>query len=95
MDKFKNLMSPLKIGSCEIPNRLIVGPMVTNMNFDRGLASERYIRYHEEKAKGGWGLIITEDYRTSEHAGGFPHVAGLYNQEQVESHKKLTEAVHK
>lgn len=95
MADFKHILSPGRIGACETANRLVVGPMVTNMNPERGLASEQYIRYHEEKAKGGWGLIITEDYRVSEHAGGYPHIAGLYSEEQVESHKRLTDRIHK
>jgi 2,4-dienoyl-CoA reductase-like NADH-dependent reductase (Old Yellow Enzyme family)/thioredoxin reductase len=69
--------------------------MVANMNPDRGLASEQFIRYHEEKAKGGWGLIITEDFRVSEYAGGYPHIAGLYNEEQVESYKRFTDVIHR
>ncbi|MDR2771750.1 MAG: FAD-dependent oxidoreductase [Clostridiales Family XIII bacterium] len=95
MADFKQLLAPGRIGACEIPNRLVVGPMVANMNPERGLASEQYIRYHEEKAKGGWGLILTEDYRVSEHAGGYPHIAGLYSEEQVESHKRLTDRIHR
>ncbi|MDR0817776.1 MAG: FAD-dependent oxidoreductase [Clostridiales Family XIII bacterium] len=94
MRNFERLLSPGKIGSLVIPNRLVVGPMVANMNPDRGFASEQFIRYHEEKAKGGWGLIITEDYRISEHSGGYPHIAGLYNEEQVISHKYFTDIIH-
>ena len=95
MAEFTHIFTPGIIGGCTIPNRLVVGPMVANMNPERGLASEQYIRYHEEKAKGGWGLIITEDYRINEHAGGYPHISGLYNEEQVESHKRFTDVIHK
>jgi 2,4-dienoyl-CoA reductase-like NADH-dependent reductase (Old Yellow Enzyme family)/thioredoxin reductase len=94
MNRFEHLFAPGKIGNCVIPNRLVVAPMVANMNPDGGVASEQYIRYHEEKARGGWGLIITEDYRVSEHAGGYPFISGLYNDRQVESHRRLTDAIH-
>lgn len=67
--------------------------MVANMCPD-GEATEQYIRYHEEKAKGGWGLIITEDYRVNEHAAGYPAVAGLWKEEQIPSHRRLTDAIH-
>ncbi|SHI04033.1 2,4-dienoyl-CoA reductase [Sporobacter termitidis DSM 10068] len=91
--------TPFRIGNCEIPNRLVVSPMVANMNPEKdgikGLASEQYIRYHEEKAKGGWGLIITEDYLINPHAGGYPHIAALYDEAQIASHKKLTDTIHK
>ena len=93
--EFKYLFSPMKIGKCEIPNRTVVPAMVANMCPDNGLASEQYIKYHEEKAKGGWGLIITEDYRVNPNAGGYPHICGLWSEEQIPSHKKLTDTIHK
>ena len=92
--ELKTLFSPMKIGSCEIPNRTVVPAMVTNMCPDNGLASEQYIRYHEEKAKGGWGLIITEDYRINPNAGGYPHICGLWSEEQIPSHKHFTDVIH-
>ena len=93
--EFKYLFSPMKIGKCEIPNRTVVPAMVANMCPDNGLASEQYIKYHEEKAKGGFGLIITEDYRVNPNAGGYPHICGLWSEEQIPSHKKLTDTIHK
>ena len=56
------LFTPYKIGTCTIPNRLVVPAMVMNLCTEDGMITERYIRYMEEKAKGGWGLLITEDY---------------------------------
>lgn len=92
--ELKNLFSPMKIGTCEIPNRTVVPAMVANMCPDNGKASEQYIRYHEEKAKGGWGLIITEDYRINPNAGGYPHICGLWDEAQIPSHKKFTDVIH-
>ena len=92
--ELKHLFTPYKIGTCEIPNRLVVTPMVVNMNRDAGKASEQFVKYHEEKAKGGWGLIITEDYRVNEHAGGYPYIAGLYDEAQIPSHKAFTDVIH-
>lgn len=92
--ELKHLFSPMKIGSCVIPNRTVVPAMVANMCPDNGKASEQYIRYHEEKAKGGWGLIITEDYRVNPNAGGYPHICGLWSEEQIPSHKKFTDTIH-
>lgn len=91
--KAEKIFTPFKIGNCEIPNRLVVPAMVANMCPD-GLTTEQYIKYHEEKAKGGWGLIITEDYRINEHAAGYPAVAALYDESQIPSHKKFTDIIH-
>ena len=92
--KFEKMFTPMKIGNCEIPNRLVVPAMVVNMNPDK-TATERYIKYHEEKAKGGWGLIITEDYIVNENAGGYPYIGGLYDESQIASHRQLTDTIHK
>ena len=46
----------------ELKNRMVVTPMVTDYCNDDGTATEKYLAYHEEKAKGGFGLIVTEDY---------------------------------
>ena len=89
------LFTPAKIGSCEIPNRLIVPAMVMNLCTDDGMITERYIKYIEEKAKGGWGMVITEDYAVNENAKGYKYIPGLYNDNQIEGNKKLTETVHK
>lgn len=88
------LFSPMKIGSCEIPNRLVVPAMVTNYCNLEGTITERYLRYMEEKAKGGWGLLITEDYCVQENRKGYTRIPGLWNDGQVAGNVELTDAVH-
>jgi 2,4-dienoyl-CoA reductase-like NADH-dependent reductase (Old Yellow Enzyme family)/thioredoxin reductase len=92
--KYPNLLSPRRIGKCEIKNRFVVTAMVANLNPDDGLASERYIKYHEEKARGGFGLIITENYRINEHCGGYPYIASIYGERHIPSHKAFTDVIH-
>lgn len=89
------LFTPKKIGNCEIPNRLVVPAMVVNYCTEDGKITDRYIKYMEEKAKGGWGLLITEDYSVNEHAKGYQYIAGLYRDDQIEGNKKLTATIHK
>lgn len=91
----EKIFEPVKIGSMEIRNRLVVPAMVTNFCTSDGKATERFISYHEAKSKGGWGLIITEDYAVDEFGVRFRNVPGLWRDEQVEGHKELTERVHK
>lgn len=91
----KHLFTPFELKGKTIKNRFVVPAMVTNFcNLD-GTATERYIRYHETKAEGGFGLIITEDYAVSPSAKGFTNIPGLWNDEQIEGHKELPERVHK
>ncbi len=90
----KNIFSPIQIGKVRISNRLVVPAMVTNYCNGDGTATERYVAYHETKARGGWGLIITEDYAVDPKGKGFPNVPGLWNDGQIESHLKLTRRIH-
>lgn len=93
--RVEKMFTPFKIGKCEIPNRFAVTAMVTNMCDENGYATEQYIKYHEAKAKGGYGLIITEDYAVNAHAGGYKRVARIYKDDMIAGHKKMTDAVHR
>lgn len=90
----KNVFSPIRIGKVEIPNRLVVPAMVTIYCNEDGTATEKFIAYHEAKARGGWGLIITEDYAVDPKGRGFPNLPGLWNDSQIESHLKFTKRIH-
>jgi 2,4-dienoyl-CoA reductase-like NADH-dependent reductase (Old Yellow Enzyme family)/thioredoxin reductase len=92
---FNQLFSPFTIRGKIIKNRCTVPAMVTDFCNEDGTATERYISYHEEKAKGGWGLIITEDYNVDPLGHGFKATAGLWNDNQIESHSELPKRVHK
>lgn len=87
--------NPGRIGRLELKNRLIVPAMVTNTCTADGLPTERFIQYHEEKAKGGWGLIITEDYAVTPYAGGFRELAGLWDDSQIPAHTEFVNRIHR
>lgn len=90
----KHAFSEFKIGNVIIPNRFVVPAMVTNYCNEEGTITDRYFAYMVEKAKGGYGLLITEDYCVQEHGKGYAKIPGLWNDGQIEGNKKLTEAIH-
>ena len=51
---------PYKIGSMEIKSRLVMAPMSCDLCQD-GFVTERMVRFYEERAKGGEGLIVIGD----------------------------------
>jgi 2,4-dienoyl-CoA reductase-like NADH-dependent reductase (Old Yellow Enzyme family) len=57
---YPHLFSPVRIGGLELRNRIAMSPMGVEIIDDDGLIRERVIRYYEERARGGAGLIITE-----------------------------------
>ncbi len=90
----KKLFTPHNIGSLVVSNRLVVPAMVSNFSSIDGYATDRYIAYHEAKAKGGWGLIITEDYPVAKGGKGNLLLAGLWEDGQIAGQKQLTDRIH-
>jgi len=54
--QFRLLFTPIRIGSAEAKNRIVSTSHDAHFG-ERGFPTDRYIRYHVEKAKGGAGLV--------------------------------------
>jgi 2,4-dienoyl-CoA reductase-like NADH-dependent reductase (Old Yellow Enzyme family)/thioredoxin reductase len=93
--KFDHLFAAGQIGTMEVKNRLIVPPMLTEYANADGSLSDRYIRYYEEKARGGWGLIICEDNSVDEFGAGFKNLPGIWTDAFIPRHRELTDRVHR
>ncbi|WP_125588354.1 oxidoreductase [Companilactobacillus jidongensis] len=91
---FQKLFTSYKINECEIKNRFVVPAMVTNLCDEDGNITEAFIKYHEAKARGGFGLIITEDYGVNPHGIGYKNCIRLYDDSQVPANRRLTDTVH-
>lgn len=88
------LFTPITAGKVTFKNRLVVSPMVTVYCDHDGMATDRFIAYHEAKARGGWGVIIVEDYAVEPRGRGY-WTPGLWEDEQISSHARLVRGVHK
>lgn len=67
--EYKLLSSPMKIGSVEIKNRVVMPPMLMGFGQFDGRPTEQMMDYYEERAKGGAGLIMTEITRVNDQTG--------------------------
>ena len=56
---YKKIFEPVRIGTMEIKNRIVLPPMGTGYS-EGGKIGSRIIDYYEARARGGTGLIITE-----------------------------------
>ena len=93
---YEHLLSPLKIGSLTIRNRVIMGAMgngTENMDQTMGECS---IAYYAERAKGGVGLIINETTRVTDEPHGCmgPRQSSAASDRLIPSLKELADAVH-
>lgn len=87
---------PIQIGSVTLKNRITMAPTVKfDFTDDTAVANEKLVQHYAERAAGGCGLICVE--ATAVEPGGRfckTHM-GLWNEEQMESHKAITAACHK
>ena len=66
--QLKKIFEPITINKTEFKNRMVVSAMVTNYCNEDGTPTEKFMAYHEHKAKGGYGIIITEDFAVTRTA---------------------------
>lgn len=91
---YTHLFTPAKIGGMELKNRMIVPAAVTRLAGSDGNTTEGFIRYHEDKAKGGWAMLITEDIPVLPTCKTYACLPGLWEDGQVASHKVFTDRIH-
>lgn len=58
--KYEKLFERININGMDLKNRIAMAPMGTFTENEDGTMSEKALRYYEERAKGGAGLIISE-----------------------------------
>jgi 2,4-dienoyl-CoA reductase-like NADH-dependent reductase (Old Yellow Enzyme family)/thioredoxin reductase len=56
-----HLLSPVRIGALELRNRIAMSAMGMEIVEEDGTVREPVVRYYEERARGGAGLLITEN----------------------------------
>jgi mycofactocin system FadH/OYE family oxidoreductase 2 len=91
--KFRFLFSPLKIGQIVVPNRVCFSAHLTNFS-EEGKISDRHVFYYTERAKGGCGLIITEEMTVHPSDHAYQKLVDAFRPEVIPGYKKLTQAIH-
>ena len=94
MGHFKYLLSPCKIGHLTLSNRMVVSAMVTNYANEDGTITPRFLSYYEEKAKGGWGLLITENFPINPSVGSFRRLPQLCSKTHIAQYQEFTKRIH-
>jgi N-ethylmaleimide reductase len=86
-----NLLSPGRIGSLAVPNRLVMAPMTRSRAGAGGVPSELSIEYYAQRASAG--LILTEGTAPSAQGLGYARTPAIDTAEQIAAWKKITDAV--
>jgi 2,4-dienoyl-CoA reductase (NADPH2) len=91
MPELKHLLSPIKIGKLELKNRVEFAPVTDNFAID-DYVTDRMIKFYEDRAKGGVGLINIGYFTVN-----YPHNPlgiGMYDDKFIPGIRKLTDACH-
>ena len=86
------LFQPLRIGSLDVPNRVLMAPLTRNRSQSDGTPKEMAQTYYHQRASAG--LIISEATQISAMGKGYIDTPGIYTDAHVAAWKKITDAVH-
>lgn len=91
-ESISRLLSPLKVGAWDLPNRIIMAPLTRCRSSEGRVPSTLMAEYYAQRASAG--LIISEATSVDPSGVGYPDTPGIWSNEQVEGWKLITEAVH-
>ncbi|PSR73288.1 hypothetical protein PHLCEN_2v10858 [Hermanssonia centrifuga] len=90
-----HLSSPMSLGNLTLRNRNIMSSLTRSRSFPDAVPNEYNIEYYTQRAKGGAGLILTEGTLVSQQGTEWPGAPGIWNEDQVNGWRKVTDSVHK
>jgi 2,4-dienoyl-CoA reductase (NADPH2) len=88
------LFSPIRIGTLELANRIVMSPMTTGYAGNDGLPTEALGAYLEERAHGGVGLIELEACTVDSRHREVPRSMHFDSDDVIAPHRELTQRLH-
>jgi 2,4-dienoyl-CoA reductase (NADPH2) len=92
MSSYPHLLAPITLGAHTLRNRSLMGSMHTGLE-ETGDWS-RVAAFYAARARGGAGLIVTGGMAPNREGGVFPGAAGLFTDQDIANHRRVTDAVH-
>lgn len=93
--KYEYLLKPIKIGGTLIKNRFVMPPMLSEKGNGTHHFTDEAVAYYVRRAKGGFGLLITEFMCVSPEGLGCREEMGIWSDVFIPDLVKLTKAVQK
>jgi 2,4-dienoyl-CoA reductase-like NADH-dependent reductase (Old Yellow Enzyme family) len=97
MMSYEKLFEPIVIGDCEIKNRIAMSPMNMGYTGPMGYPGEQSIAWYATRARGGFGLLITECVVVNPHrwrGSDSLNPLLLTDQRFMRFHSEIVEYVH-
>ena len=90
---YPNLLKPLDLGFCQLPNRVLMGSMHTNLEEAKD-GFQKMAAFYAERARGGVALMVTGGIAPNLAGRLSPFATQLSWPWQVRKHRIVTDAVH-
>ena len=91
--QFPYLFSPLPLGAITVPNRIVFSAHLTNLAQSNRPGPD-LAAYYEERARGGAGLIITEEQSVHPTDHAYERLISAYDESVIPGYEELTRRVH-
>lgn len=93
--EYLKLLEKGQIGNVKIRNRVVMTAMGTMLGDWNGCTTPEQVRFYEDRAKGGCGLIIPEFTSVDPDSGHCNAIQlGIYDSRQIKSFEQICDAVH-
>lgn len=94
--QYTKLFEKGKIGQLELRNRVVMTAMGTMLGDWNGCSTPEQVRFYEERAKGGCGLIIPEFTSIDADSGHCNRIQlGIWDARHIASFENICDAVHR
>ncbi len=91
--QYQYLFTPMRIGQTTIPNRIVFAAHLTALA-EENLPGPRLTAYYTERAKGGFGLIITEEQSVHPSDWAYQKLIHGFDPHIIPAYQRMTRAVH-
>ena len=91
--QYKHLFSPIKIGSMQLKNRIVLAPMSVHITPPDGSITDREIDFYRRKAEGGAGLITIGSVLIRPD-GNFGGQIFIDHDGRIPGLKRMVDAIH-
>ncbi|MGH2495224.1 MAG: mycofactocin system FadH/OYE family oxidoreductase 2 [Ktedonobacteraceae bacterium] len=91
--QYQYLFTPIRIGQTTIANRVVFAAHLTNLA-EENLPGPRLMAYYAERARGGCGLIITEEQSVHPSDWAYQKLIHGFDPQVIPCYRRMTRAVH-
>lgn len=90
----RNIFEPLQVGRMILKHRVVMAPLTRFRADTEHVHTDLGVEYYQQRSSVPGTLLISEATNITHHAGQYQFAPGIYDQEQIDAWRKVTDAVH-